>query len=189
MKPEQPKAPRKRATTPRRAGHPEPRRVAFVEPSFRLKSILVPVDFSEPSRKGLRYACAMAGYFDARITLLFVLEPVFSPDFNYFPLALDTGGALRNAEKKLRAWAKEESAGLGRVDNILVWQGKPYLEICEAARALNIDLVVIATHGHTGVKRVWLGSTAERVVREAPCPVLVVRPHGHEFIIDTPKSL
>ena len=56
-----------------------------------------------------------------------------------------------------------------------VREGKPHEEICEAAKAMGADLIVLTTHGYTGLKHVWLGSTAERVVRHAPCPVLVVR--------------
>ena len=59
--------------------------------------------------------------------------------------------------------------------SVVVRDGKPFQEICHAAETLGADLIVLTTHGHTGLKHVWLGSTAERVVRHAKCPVLVVR--------------
>jgi nucleotide-binding universal stress UspA family protein len=65
---------------------------------------------------------------------------------------------------------------------VAVRTGTAFLEIAEAAKSLEADLIIIATHGYTGLKHLLLGSTAERVVRSAPCPVLVVREHEHEFV-------
>ncbi len=67
--------------------------------------------------------------------------------------------------------------------------GSAYHEICAAAKDEEVDLIIIATHGHTGLKHVVLGSTAERVVRHAPCPVLTVRVHEHEFVLADRRSL
>ena len=64
----------------------------------------------------------------------------------------------------------------------LVRAGQPYYEITTAAKELDVDLIVITTHGRTGLKHALLGSTAERVVRHAPCPVLTVREREHDFI-------
>jgi universal stress protein A len=64
----------------------------------------------------------------------------------------------------------------------LLRSGRPAYEIVEAAKRLDTDLIIISTHGHTGLKHVFLGSTAENVVRYAPCPVLTVREHEHEFV-------
>jgi nucleotide-binding universal stress UspA family protein len=69
----------------------------------------------------------------------------------------------------------------GVVEKLLVRQGRAFHEIAEAARTLKSDLVIISTHGFTGVKHALLGSTAERVVRHAPCPVLVVRQRERQF--------
>jgi nucleotide-binding universal stress UspA family protein len=60
--------------------------------------------------------------------------------------------------------------------------GHPYQEITDAARELKVDLIVISTHGYTGLKHVLLGSTAERIVRHAPCPVLTVREKEQDFV-------
>ena len=60
--------------------------------------------------------------------------------------------------------------------------GKPFIEIIEVAKSENADLIVISSHGRTGMDHVLFGSTADKVVRKAPCPVLTVRPHEHEFV-------
>ena len=68
------------------------------------------------------------------------------------------------------------------VEALLVRDGAPFDEICKAAKEIESDLIVIATHGYTGLKHVFLGSTAERVVRHAPCPVLIVRERERDFV-------
>jgi nucleotide-binding universal stress UspA family protein len=86
-----------------------------------------------------------------------------------------------NAERKLAELIKERIGN--RVPNeSLVRRGPAYSQIVAAARDLNADLIILATHGYTGLKHVLLGSTAERVVRHAPCPVLTVRDREHEFV-------
>jgi len=83
-------------------------------------------------------------------------------------------------EKKLRAWTHSVAA-MGVSAKMAVRNGLPSHEIVEAAKDLDIDLIIIATHGYTGWKHFCIGSTAERVVRAAPCPVLVVREKEHQF--------
>jgi nucleotide-binding universal stress UspA family protein len=68
------------------------------------------------------------------------------------------------------------------VERVLVRYGTPFAEITDAARTLKADLIILTTHGYTGLKHVFMGSTAERVVRHAPCPVLTVREKEHEFV-------
>jgi nucleotide-binding universal stress UspA family protein len=68
------------------------------------------------------------------------------------------------------------------IQTLQVRHGRAFQEIAEAARSLPADLIIIATHGYTGIKHALLGSTTERVVRHAPCPVLVVREGGREFV-------
>lgn len=153
--------------------------VELVSARLNIKRILVPTDFSDASRKALRYAQKFAEQFGASLTLLYVLEP-----FRYDGLAVpsvDVKPVLKNVTNKLATLAQEEIEELVPV-NPLVQTGNPYQEIVTAARERNIDLIIISTHGYTGLKHLWLGSTAERVVRHAPCPVLVVREREHEFV-------
>lgn len=153
------------------------------QPSLlNLNNILVPIDFSWPSKKALLYAVPFARQFGAKITLLFVLEPpVYTGDIGYVPLEVDDAGSLKAAGEKLGELARQ-AMDPELLDQALVRTGRPFQEITDAARELDTDLIIIATHGYTGLKHVFLGSTVERVVRHAPCPVLTVREEEHEFI-------
>ena len=141
-----------------------------------IKSILVPIDFSASSRTALAYAVSFAEQCGARLTLLNVVEPAATPDFaKSFPLALEDDKTRAACKRQLDMLLAQQAIEPKRVERTLVRQGRSFHEIAEAARTLKVDLIIIATHGYTGLKHVLLGSTAERVVRHAPCPVLVVR--------------
>jgi nucleotide-binding universal stress UspA family protein len=144
---------------------------------FELKQILVPTDFSPASESALRYAAFLARQSGAKITLIYVLEPIPYPyDFGAaFPLVAETDDLMADAKTRLGIAAKSNGLEPSMLNAPIVRTGQPFQEICSAAQELKMDLVVIATHGYTGLKHVVLGSTAERVVRHAPCPVLVVR--------------
>ena len=143
---------------------------------FRVKSILVPLDFSPPSKKALDYAVSVARQFKAKLTLLHVVEPVATPDFAAtFPLVMEDDRLMALAKKDLEGVMKSARIPRGIVEKVLVRFGRSFHEITEAARTRKADLIIISTHGYTGLKHVLLGSTTERVVRHAPCPVLVVR--------------
>lgn len=142
----------------------------------RIKSILVPLDFSAPSQKALDQAVAFARLFKAKLTLLHVVEPVATPDFAAsFPLVMEDDQVIGAAREKLERAVAAARIPRTLVEKILVRFGRSFHEITEAARTRKVDLIVIATHGHTGLKHALLGSTTERVVRHAHCPVLVVR--------------
>ena len=145
-------------------------------PAFKLKRILVPMDFSNLSKDALPWATFMAEQFKAEVVLLHVVEK--------FPIDYLLGRELtshtivplmKQAEADLGRAAADLAKSIGVKISAAVREGKPHEEICEAAKALAVDLIALTTHGYTGLKHVWLGSTAERVVRHAPCPVLVVR--------------
>lgn len=143
---------------------------------LRIKSILVPIDFSELSKKALDYAVAFAAQFGARLTLLHVLEPVTGPGLgNLAPLVMENDKLVADRKARLDKLAKQRGISPKIVEKLLVRCGRSFVEVADAARTLKIDLIIIATHGFTGLKHTFLGSTTERVVRYAPCPVLVVR--------------
>jgi universal stress protein A len=96
------------------------------------------------------------------------------------PIAV-SGADFPAAEKNLRTLAQSTRNGLGERTECKIRTGVPSHEIVEAAKEADVDLIVIATHGYTGWKHFCIGSTAERVVRAAPCPVLTVREKEHEF--------
>jgi len=141
-----------------------------------VKSILVPIDFSPPSRKALDYAVTFARQFKAKLTLVHVVEPVATPDFAAsFPLALENDQSMAAAKRELESLVKAAKVPRSMVEKLLVRLGRSFHEIASAARTRKVDLIIISTHGYTGLKHALLGSTTERVVRYAPCPVLVVR--------------
>jgi universal stress protein A len=141
-----------------------------------IRSVLVPTDFSQYSEKALEYAIPLAKQFGARLTLLHVIEPVATPDFEgAFPLALENARAREVCESALKVLSEKFGNEPALIERRVVRQGRAFHEIANAARELKSDLIIIATHGYTGLKHTFMGSTAERVVRHAPCPVLVVR--------------
>lgn len=143
---------------------------------LHFQSILVPLDFSPPSRQALAAAVAFARRFKAKLTLLHVVEPVGTPDFAAsFPLVMENDKVMAAAKLELVRLVAEARIPRGTVEKVLVRFGRSFHEITDAAGMLKVDLIIISTHGYTGLKHALLGSTAERVVRHAPCPVLVVR--------------
>ena len=158
--------------------------ITLVPETMKLKSSLVPTDFSSSARKALHYALSFAEQFGATIILLHVVEPaVYPTELGYIPIEIDALHKTMNvsARERLAKLATEQVPPPFRVST-LVRVGTPYNEIATAAKELGVDLIVIATHGYTGLKHVLLGSTAERVVRHAPCPVLTVREREHDFV-------
>ena len=127
------------------------------------------------SLKALEYALPLAKKLKSKLILLHIVEPVATPDFAYFPLALDDDAAKKAATSKMEGLCKKFKIPASLVDRILVRVGVPFHEITEAARSLKVGMIVLTTHGFTGLKHVLMGSTAERVVRHARCPVLSVR--------------
>ncbi|MCX6173875.1 MAG: universal stress protein [Ignavibacteriales bacterium] len=143
----------------------------------QIKKILVPIDFSDYSKNALKYAAQFAKQFNAKIYLIYVVEPMIYPaDFSMGQVAIpSTDIDLHSrAEEELKKLSKDIINGNLKVE-ILIKTGKPFVEIIETASANDIDLIIIATHGHTGVEHLLFGSTAEKVVRKAPCPVLTLR--------------
>ena len=142
---------------------------------WRVKDILVPTDFSAASRNALKYALNLARQYEAKIKLLYVIEPPIYTDFQAGPAVYNERETSERARAELEQLRDEQGADAGYIADIRVVIGKPYAEITAVARGLQPDVIVIATHGRTGIKHVLLGSTAEKVVRHASCPVLVVR--------------
>jgi len=142
-----------------------------------IKTVLVPIDFSDYSKNALKYAATFAKQFNAKIFLIYVVEPMIYPaDFSMGQVAIPS------MDLDLRTRAEEELKSLSKnfIDRSLsvetiIKTGKPFVEINETAKEVNADLIIIATHGHTGVEHLLFGSTAEKVVRKAPCPVLTLR--------------
>jgi nucleotide-binding universal stress UspA family protein len=152
---------------------------------IQLARILLPTDFSDFSAQATKYACAFAEQFGAELHLLHVLEIHRSPTPDFaMGLALPSHAteAVQDARRALDgvvapAWEAANAVVKATAD------GPPFLEIIRYAKEHDIDLIVMGTHGRSGLVHVLMGSVAERVVRKAPCPVLTVRPEGHQFVM------
>ena len=152
---------------------------------IRIQRILLPTDFSNYSAAATKYACELASKFDAELHVLHTLETLspYRPGFEMgvaLPKYLNETEA--DAEKSLnKVLDPHWSAGHRVIRTMVV--GSPKTEIVRYARQHNIDLIVLSTHGRTGLAHVIMGSVAENVVRTAPCPVLTVRPKELQFVM------
>ena len=156
-----------------------------VVPRPELQRILVAVDFSEDSKVALEYAGTLAGRLGASLSIVHVVEPDLSiPGAEGVPTMPKPNDSERQAEAKLDLSSLgERMLGACRVVETSVRSGIAFFEIAEAAKALGADFIVIGAHGLAGLNRMLLGSTVEKVVRHAPCPVLVVRGPNQELVI------
>lgn len=153
--------------------------------TIQIKRMLLPTDFSEYSATATKYACELATKFAAELHILHTLEihPISTPDFGMglaLPRYMEESRAA--AEKSLAGIVDPQWAAGHKVVKVLR-EGSPRGEIVRYARENDIDLIVITTHGRSGLAHVLIGSVAESIVRTAPCPVLTVRPEGHQFVM------
>jgi universal stress protein A len=145
---------------------------------IEIRKILAPIDFSEHASNAVRYACGLAERLDAELHLLHVLSAIVpsGPD-PLFTTALPQEMYRESEEQSRQALEKSLDPSWGKPRSVEVavrWES-PVDGIVNYAQETAIDLIVIATHGRTGLSHVLLGSVAERIVREAPCPVLTIR--------------
>ncbi len=144
---------------------------------YPINKILVPIDFSEYSKPAISFSKDLAKIFNSELILVHVVEPIlYPPDFSMGqvalpPLTIDVDSA---AKEELERLIKNEIGDEFKTSS-LIRTGKPFVEIVDAAIELDIDLIVISSHGRTGVEHILFGSTADKVVQKAPCPVLTVR--------------
>lgn len=142
----------------------------------QIRTILCAVDFSPPSEAAFAYARELAAKLDAQIHLLHVYQlPIYAlPDGAVMMTADYTAKLANELQKELHKLAAEERVVPVRTQLV---EGLPYREIGRIAKELPADLIVVGTHGRTGVKHLLLGSVAERVVRTSPVPVITVPTH------------
>ncbi len=144
---------------------------------MEIKRILFPTDFSEGSANAIPYVVGMARQYGARLYILHVVYDIAKITGWYVPhVTVDElyADMETSARKEIERCCVEELRGFKDVDRVLL-RGVPYEEIIKFAADNSIDLIVIGTHGRKGLDRMLFGSTAEQVVRNAPCPVLTVR--------------
>lgn len=147
-----------------------------------IRRILFPTDFSKPAKEAQKYATTLAEKFGAELHVLHVVPEIILPATDtYTAWTLPEGGMkaqLESAEKQLQS---EFGAIPGSRCSVVV--GFPVEETMKYAADNDVDLIVVGTHGHTGLSHLLLGSVAEKLVRLAKCPVLTVHPQGHQFVV------
>ena len=151
---------------------------------IQIKKVLVPTDFSDSAHHAFGYGVSFAREYDAELILLHVVENLtvgYASDLFPVPMAevfQEISGYAKAELDKLAEEAKQK----GAVVTQLVVQGKPSAEIVRYAAENAVDMIVLGTHGKGMLDQALFGSTTERVVRRAPCPVLTVPRAGHEFV-------
>jgi nucleotide-binding universal stress UspA family protein len=152
----------------------------------RYRNILLATDFSDAAKETAAHAGALAQATGATLHLLHVIE-----EFSYwesfalktFPSPEVLGELEQSARLALEDLFEDEEQRKTLTVETRVRHGKPFVEIIRAARELEADVIVIGSHGQSGLAETLFGSTAERVVKKAPCAVLVVRHPEHEFAL------
>ena len=152
-----------------------------------IKSILVPTDFSDLSLAAMEYAKSFSIIFNTRIYMIHVVDNV--PTLAFHTVDINSETALKNAIDKASIDLNEfMNTKFPQEHNIVlvVRRGEVYSEIIKFGQEEKIDLIVMATHGRTGLAHVFLGSVAEKVVRHSAVPVLTVKPQAmQEFFLNT----
>jgi nucleotide-binding universal stress UspA family protein len=151
-----------------------------------LKTVLVPTDFSEASESALRYGKAMAEAFGASLHVVHVMEDLLAHAWaaevyvSSMPQLRDE--IEKESRQRLLALLGDDERQRLRAETALL-AGNPFIEIIRYAKAHDVDLIVMGTHGRGPIAHMLLGSVAEKVVRKSPCPVLTVREAQHEFVM------
>jgi nucleotide-binding universal stress UspA family protein len=149
--------------------------------AFDLKRIVVTTDFSEESKKAFPYAMAFARKFEASLVLLYIVPGHLPAELSHIGVVLEERRLVEEARERLPRFRQAELDPHLRVEPLVLNGGVAH-EVCRMADVQGADLIVMATHGHTGLKHFIIGSVTEKVVRHAPCPVLVVRQKERDFV-------
>jgi len=148
-----------------------------------LKKILCPIDHSDCSKEALKYAVSFALRNEAELYLLHVIDiRTFDENLDSITKQIADESSINNLKKKLLECVPEEIRSDMKIEAIVV-QGIPFVEIIRFAKKNEVDMLVLGTHGRTGLAHMMLGSVSEKVVRKAPCPVLTVRSPNQKFVL------
>ena len=148
-----------------------------------LKKILCPIDHSDCSKEALKYAVSFALRNEAVLYLLHVIDiRTFDENLDTITKQIADESSINNLKKKLLECVPEEIRSDMKIEAIVV-QGIPFVEIIKTAKDNEVDMLVLGTHGRTGLAHMMLGSVSEKVVRKAPCPVLTVRSPNQKFVM------
>jgi nucleotide-binding universal stress UspA family protein len=154
---------------------------------IKLERILFPSDFSELSLHALAYARSFAEAYRAELHVIHVVDEAYQYWMALGPNSLPVGPTpeelVAASREEIEKFVKEHLGESAARTKTAVLLGRPFMEIIRYARQNAIDLIVLGTHGRSGLKYALLGSVAEKVVRKSPCPVLTIRHPEHDFIM------
>ncbi len=155
------------------------------------RNVLWPTDFSDLALKGGHYARALSLHFGAVLHVVHVVPPVLTPDFSVLvpagmPVTASEPEVLDACRTTLDRIVRDEFGDDPAIVRAALL-GNPWSGVCEYAQRSAIDLVVVTTHGRTGLRHALIGSTAEKIVQHAPCPVLAIKSTGRDFL-DAPSA-
>ena len=149
----------------------------------QIECVLFPTDFSEMSLSALPYAVSLAEKYQTQLHVLHVVEPtdmLSVPPEGMAPQWRDDD-LMASADKQMDQFRQKHLSGRQAISKVVL--GHPLVEIVRYAKLEKVGLIVMSTHGRSGLAHVLMGSIAEKVVRKAPCPVLTIRDPGHEFVM------
>jgi len=153
-----------------------------VSNTLNIKKILVTTDFSEFSHYAFRYAITLAEKFDAELNIVHVIQPTITPsDFAWATPPPNLSGEHDELVKQSLNRLVNKLIPDTIRSRIILTHGSPAREIIETGRNEKVDMILMSTHGLGGLSHVLFGSTAEKVVRKSPCPVLTIRHPEHKF--------
>ncbi len=148
---------------------------------INIKNILCPVDHSDCSKEALKYAVSFAIKDNSKLYLLHVIDiRTFDESINAMTPQIPDDKTLAQLKTKLLDCIPEEMRDDMDVEALVV-QGIPFVEIIATAKKNDVDMIVLGSHGRTGITHMMMGSVSEKVVRKAPCPVLIVRKSDQKF--------
>ena len=149
-----------------------------------IRNILCPIDYSVYSEMALKYAIEFAEKYQAKLYLMHVLDirvyDINNPEL--YNINIVDEETIEKLRERLLRCVNEDTRGRISVEALII-QGVPFAVIIKVSKEYGIDLIVIGTHGRTGLSHAIMGSVAEKIVRKAPCPVLTIRHPEHDFIM------
>jgi len=152
---------------------------------IQIQRILFPTDFSDLAQCAWEYASGVAEKFGAELYCLHVVDDAYQYWSTLGPESIPIGpppeDLMQLGRSRMERFRTEHLQGLPRPVTTQVAMGRPFAEIIAYAREQKIDLIVMGTHGRGAIAHALLGSTTEKVVRKAPCPVMTIRSEGHRF--------
>jgi len=155
--------------------------------TMKISKVVYPTDFSQHSLYALRYAREFSEAFRSQLHCIHVVEGIYTYEAG---IPAESGGVLpvggdmlELAKQRMDEFAEKFLADLEVPPETKVLSGNAFVEIINYTRQINADLIVLSTHGRSGLAHALMGSVTEKVVRKAPCPVLTIRHPEHEFVM------